>query len=138
MYEDIDAMESSNWPPLSNNVTGSDSRNPSLDSKRTKHANANEKNPKWLRREHTYFVRPIAMKYYVHRYLKVLEHEFPDTGMDGYVELCKDLCWEFMREFDASKKFNNYLDYWDHMKWLDNIAATNTTNVVKGTFEVLY
>jgi hypothetical protein len=24
------------------------------------------------------------------------------------------------------------------MKWLDNIVTTNTTNVVKGTFEVLY
>jgi hypothetical protein len=28
------------------------------------------------------------------------------------------------------------LDYWDHVKWLDTIITINTTNVVKGTFEV--
>jgi hypothetical protein len=30
------------------------------------------------------------------------------------------------------------LDYWDHVKWLDTVVTINTTNVVKGTFEVLY
>jgi hypothetical protein len=70
--------------------------------------------------------------------MDVLECDFLDNGMDGYVDLWKDLCREFMRKFDNSKKFNNYLYYWDHMKWLDNIVTTNTTNVVKGTFEVLY
>jgi hypothetical protein len=58
--------------------------------------------------------------------------------MDLYVELCKDLCWEFTHKFDVSKKFNNYLDYWDHLKWLDKIVTTNTINVVRKTFEVLY
>jgi hypothetical protein len=67
-----------------------------------------------------------------------LEHNYLDGGMDGYVELCKDLCREFMKELDDSKKFNNYLDYWEHVKWLDQIVTTNTNNVVKGTFEVLY
>ena len=58
--------------------------------------------------------------------------------MDGYIELCKDLCHKFMNKFDGTKKFNNYLDFWDHAKWLDSIVITNTKNVVKGTFEVLY
>jgi hypothetical protein len=43
-----------------------------------------------------------------------------------------------MKEFDTSEKFNNYLDYWDHVKWLDTIVTINTTNVIKGIFEVLY
>jgi hypothetical protein len=43
-----------------------------------------------------------------------------------------------MKSFDESEKYNNYLDYWDHVKWLDNIVTINTTNVVKGTFEILY
>jgi hypothetical protein len=30
------------------------------------------------------------------------------------------------------------LDYWDHLKWLDKIVTTNTINVVRKTFEVLY
>jgi hypothetical protein len=74
----------------------------------------------------------------VHRSLGMLEWEFLNNGMDGYVELCKDLYQEFMSKFDAFEKFNNYLDYWKHVKWLDNILTTNMTNVVKGTFEVLY
>jgi hypothetical protein len=82
-----------------------------LDSKWTKHPDANEKNPNWPSREYTYFARPIAMKYYAHRSLDMFEREFLDTGMDKYVELYKDLCREFMRKFDDSKKFNNYLDY---------------------------
>ena len=43
-----------------------------------------------------------------------------------------------MKELDDSEKFNNYLDYWEHMKWVDHIVTTNTKKYVKGTFEVLY
>ena len=68
----------------------------------------------------------------------MLEWEHLDIGMDLYVELCKDLCWEFTHKFDVSKKFNNYLDYWDHVKWLNNIVTTNTINGVRKTFEVLF
>jgi hypothetical protein len=78
------------------------------------------------------------MRYYVHRDMGMLERTFLDNGLDGYVDLCKDLCCEFMEACDTSEKYNNYLDYWDHVKWLDTIVTINTTNVVKGTFEVLY
>jgi hypothetical protein len=70
--------------------------------------------------------------------MDMLERTFLDNRLDGYVKLYKDLCREFMKSFDDSKKFNNYLDYWDHVKWLDTIVTINTTDVVKGTFEVLY
>jgi hypothetical protein len=43
-----------------------------------------------------------------------------------------------MEKFDASQKFSNYLDYWDHIKCLDNIVTTSKTNVVKENIEVLY
>jgi hypothetical protein len=72
------------------------------------------------------------MKYYAHMSMDMLEYKFLNNGLDGYMELCKDLCREFMKAFDESEKFNNYLEYWDHVKWLDH-----TNNVVKGTFEVL-
>jgi hypothetical protein len=101
--------------------------------KQTKCVNANEKNPNWLSREYIQFSNPIAMKYYAHMSLRMLEQEFLDNGMDGYMELCKDLCWEFMDKYHVSEKFNNYLDYWDHAKWLDNIVIIGTTNVVKRT-----
>jgi hypothetical protein len=107
-------------------------------SKRSKHVNANKKNPQWPPIQYMQFVRPVAMKYYAHRTMDSLERNYLDGGMDGYVELCKDLCREFMKELDDSEKFNNYLDYWEHVKWPDHIVTTNTNNVVKGTFEVLY
>ena len=68
--------------------------------------------------------------------MDMLEHKFFNNGMDGYVELCKDLCGKFMWSFDEFEKYNSYLDFWDLMKWLDNIVILNTTNVVKETFEV--
>jgi hypothetical protein len=43
-----------------------------------------------------------------------------------------------MKACDTSEQYNDYLDYWDHVKWLDTIVTINTTNVVKGTFLVLY
>jgi hypothetical protein len=84
------------------------------------------------------FARSVAMRYYANRGMDMLERTFLDNGLDEYVALCKELCCEFMKACDTSEEFNDYLDYWDHVKWLDTIVTINTTNVVKGTFEVLY
>jgi hypothetical protein len=138
MYEDLDASESSDWPILSNSGIGSGSRDPSSSSKQSKRANANEKNPGYPPRDSTGFVRSIAIKYYAYRSMDMLERDFLDNDIDKYVELWKDLCHKFMRSFYESEKYINNQDFWDHVKWLDNIIITNTTNVVKGTFEVLY
>ena len=78
------------------------------------------------------------MRYYAHKDMDMLERTFLDNGLDGYVDLCKDLCHKFMEACDTFEQFNNFLDYWNHVKWLDTIVTINTTNVVKGTFEVLY
>jgi hypothetical protein len=77
---------------------------------------ANVKNPNWPPREYIQFVKPIAMKYYAHMSMDMLECNFFNNIMDGYVDLCKDLCREFIHKFDNPKKFNNHLDYWDYMK----------------------
>jgi hypothetical protein len=71
--------------------------------KQTKCANANEKNPNCPSREYTHFARLIAMKYYAYKSIDMLKRDFLDIGMDGYVELCKDLCYEFMKSFDESE-----------------------------------
>jgi hypothetical protein len=123
---------------LSDSGIGSGLGDPSSSQKRSKHADANEKNPGYPLRGYTAFARPVAMRYYAHRDMDMLECTFLDNRLDGYVDLCKDLCHEFMEACDTSEQFNNYLDYWDHVKWLDTIVTINTTNVVKGTFEVLY
>jgi hypothetical protein len=123
---------------LSDSGTGSGLGDPSSSQKRSKHADANEKNPGYPPRGYTACARPVAMRYYAHKDMDMLERILLDNGLDGYVDLCKDLCHEFMEACDTSEKFNNYLDYWDHVKWLDTIVTINTTNVMKGTFEVLY
>jgi hypothetical protein len=137
IYEDLDAPKSNDWLTLSDTGTCSGSGCTSSTPKRSKRAYANNKNPQWPLIEYTQFVRPVAMKYCVHRSMDSLERNYLNGGMDGYVELCKDLCRDFIKELDESEKFNNYLDYWEHVKWLDHIVTTNTNNVVKGTFEVL-
>jgi hypothetical protein len=138
MYEDLIALQSSDWLTLSESGTGSGSRDPSSSQKWSKRADANEKNLGYPPREYTGYARLVPMRYYAHRSIDMLEHIFLDNGLDGYVELYKDLCREFMKSFDTFEKYNNYLDYCDHVKWLDTIVTINTINVVKGTFKVLY
>ena len=138
MYEDLDAPQSIDWLMLSDSGTGSGLEGPSSSQKKSKRANTYEKNPCYPLKEYTAFARPVAMRYYVHRNMDMLEHTFLDNGLDGYVAFCKELCKEFIEACDTSEQFNNYLDYWDHVKWLDQIVTTNTNNVVKGSFEVLY
>jgi hypothetical protein len=138
MYKDLDAPQSTDWLTLSDSGIGSGLGGPSSSQKWSKYADANEKNPGYPPREYTAFVRPVAMRYYIHRGMDMLERTFLDNGLDGYVDLCKDLCREFMEACDTSEQYNNYLDYWDHVKSLYTIVTINTTNVVKGTFEVLY
>jgi hypothetical protein len=56
------------------------------------------------------------MRYYAHRDMDMLERTFLDNRSNGYVALCKELCCEFMKACDTFEQFNNYLDYWDHVK----------------------
>jgi hypothetical protein len=138
IYEDLNAPQSTDWLTLSDNGIGSGLGGPSSSQKRSKRADANEKNPGYPPRGYMAFARLVAMRYYAQRDMDMLERTFLNNGLDGYVDLCKDLCYEFMEAYDTSEQFNNYMDYWDHMKWLDTIVTINTTNVVKKTFEVLY
>jgi hypothetical protein len=111
MYEGLDAPESTDWLTLLDSGTGSSLGGPSSSQKRSKHADVNEKNPGYPLRRYTAFARPVAMRYYAHRDMDMLERTFLDNGLDGYVDLCKDLCREFMEACDTSEQFNNYLDY---------------------------
>jgi hypothetical protein len=108
MYEDLDAPQSTDWLTLSDSGSGLGSGGPSSSQKKFKHTDANEKNPGYPPRGYTAFVRPVAMRYYAHR--DMLERTFLDNGLDGYVDLCKELCNEFMEACDTSEQFNNYLD----------------------------
>ena len=138
MYKYLDAPQSTDRLMLFDTSTGSGLEDPSSSQKKSKRANVHEKNPSYLPKEFTAFARPVVMRYYAHRDMAMLEHTFLDNELDGYVAFYKELCKEFMEACDTSEQFNDSLDYWDHVKWLDQIVTTNTNNVVKGSFEVLY
>jgi hypothetical protein len=108
MYEDLDAPQSSNWPPLLDNGVGSAFGGSSSSQKWSKCADGNEKNPGYPPRESTGFARPIAKRYYAHRSMDMLECTFLDYGLDRYVELYKDLYCKFMKSFDEFEKHSNY------------------------------
>jgi hypothetical protein len=91
MYEDLDAPQSIDWLMLSDSGTGLSLGGPSSSQKWSKRADTNEKNPDYPPREYTAFARPIAMRYYAHRGMDMLECTFLDNGLDGYVALCKEL-----------------------------------------------
>jgi hypothetical protein len=103
MYEDLDAPQSTNWLTLSDSGTGSGSGGPSSSQKKSKRTDANEKNPCCPPRGYTAFVRPVAMRYYAHKDMDMLERTFLDNGLDGYVALYKELCYEFMKACDTSE-----------------------------------
>jgi hypothetical protein len=85
MYEDLDAPQSTDWLMLSDSGTGSGSEGPSSSQKKSKRADANEKNPGYPPRGYMAFVRPYAMRYYAHRDMDMLECTFLDNGLDGYI-----------------------------------------------------
>ena len=61
-----------------------------------------------------------------------------DVGVDGFLSLCADIGWEITDKLEDTKLYNNWADYAEHIQWLDELVTRNTTNVVMGTFEVIY
>jgi hypothetical protein len=66
---------------------GLGSEGPSSSQKWSKRANANEMNLSYPPRKYTGFAKPVAMRYYAHKSMDMLERTFLDNGLDGYVEL---------------------------------------------------
>jgi hypothetical protein len=87
--------------------------------KRPKRPDAHEWRPEYPPREYTRFLRLVALEYYRLRSHQAFQRQFFRNGEDGYVDLSKDLCREFLDKLDASEVFNNYSDYWLHTEWLN-------------------
>ena len=58
-----------------------------------------------------------------------------DGGIDGFVSLIGQ---EITNKLKVRELYNNWADYAEHIQWLDELVTWNTTNVVVGTFEVIY
>jgi hypothetical protein len=81
IYEGLDAPASNDWLTLSSNGTGSGLGGTLSASERSKHADANKKNPQWPPIQYTHFIRLVAMNYYTHRTMDLLEHNYLNGGM---------------------------------------------------------
>ena len=68
----------------------------------------------------------------------MLHWEFLDGGIDGFVNLCADIGREITVKLEQTKLYNNWMDYAEHIQWLDELVTRNTTNVVLGTFEIIH
>ena len=70
--------------------------------------------------------------------MEMLQREFLDGGVDGFLSLCADIGWEITNKLEETELYNNWVDYAEHIQWLDELVTRNTTNVVVGTFKVIH
>ena len=61
-----------------------------------------------------------------------------DVGVDGFLNLYANIGREITDKLEDTELYNNWTDYAEHIQWLDELVTRNTTNVVKGTFEVVH
>ena len=71
--------------------------------------------------------------------MEMLQREFLDGSVDRFLSLCADIGREIIDKLeDTELKYNNWVDYAEHIQLLDKLVTRNTTNVVVGTFEVIH
>ena len=135
-YVDLDAPNPSGedpWDPRSVSAASHQSSGLSR-SKKPKKA----QNPNRPGKEYADAAREIVLHYYKVRSLEMLQREFLDDGVDGFLSLCADIGREIMNKLEETELYNNWADYAEHIQWLYELVTRNTTNVVVGTFEVVH
>ena len=95
-------------------------------------------NPNHPGKDYADAAREIVLYYYKVRSIQMLQREFLDGGVDGFLNLCADIGREIMDKLEDTELYNNWADYAEHIQWLDELVTQNTTNVVKGTFKVVH
>ena len=95
-------------------------------------------NPNRPGKEYADAAREIVLHYYKVRSMQMLQQEFLDVGVDGFLSLCTDIGREITDKLEDTELYNNWADYTEHIQWLDELVTRYTTNVVVGTFEVIY
>lgn len=126
MYVDLDDV-CEIVVPSTNTELASGSTNPTSSSqKRSKKT----PNPNMPPREFMLECRGIATSFYRIRSQSMLKREYVRHNEEGYHKLNQDLRREIESKFEASERFNNYSDYWQHSEWLDKQVTALTTNIV--------
>ena len=70
--------------------------------------------------------------------MQMMQREFLDGGVDGFLSLCTDIGQEITDKLEDMELYINWADYAEHIQWLDKLVTRNTMNVVVGTFEVIH
>ena len=95
-------------------------------------------NPNRPGKEYLDAAREIVLHYYKVRSMQMLQREFLDGGVDGFLSLCANIGQEITDKLEDTELYNNWADYAKHIQWLDELVTRNTTIVVMGTFEVIH
>ena len=82
------------------------------------------------RKEYADVAREIVLYYYKVRSMHMLQREFLDAGIDGFLSLCVDIGREITNKLEDMELYNNWADCAEHIQWLDELVTRNTTNVV--------
>ena len=120
-YVDLDASNLSGedpWDPRSV-PTASHRSNRSSGSKKPKKA----QNPNCPGKEYADAAQEIVLHYYKVRSLEMLQRDFLDGGVDGFVSLCTDIGWEITEKLEETELYNNWADYAEHIQWLDELVT---------------
>ena len=104
-YVDLDASNPSGedpWDPRSVSVASHRSSRSSR-SKKPKKA----QNPNCPGKEYADAAREIVLHYYKVRSMEMLQREFLDGGVDGFLSLCTNIEQEITEKLEETKLYNN-------------------------------
>jgi len=128
IYEDLDRRDEELNLPIDTSMASNSSKPSSSSEKKRARKTLN---PDWPPQEYLHEGRLALVNFYKVRSIKALENNYVNRNKAGYNNLNKDLQNELEKKYEASKQFNNYLDYWLCSEFLDNMVVQMTTNVVE-------
>ena len=72
-------------------------------------------NPNRPGKEYADVAREIVLHYYKVQSMQMLQREFLDAGVDGFLSLCADIGREIMDKLEDTELYNNWADYVEHI-----------------------
>ena len=112
-YVDLDAPNPSGEDPWDPRLVPAASHRSSGSSGSKKPKKA--QNPNRPGKECADAAREIVLHYYKVRSMQMLQWEFLDGGIDGFLSLCADIGQEIMDKLEDTELYNNWADYAEHI-----------------------
>jgi hypothetical protein len=136
-YHDLDAFEWDDAPPIapelptpSSTQTGPSSTSEGKKKKKKHKSSTHERNPDYLPKEYGHFVQEVALDFYNTKTPYALERQFMAHGAAGLMSLQAELVEVISKALKRSEVYNNFDNYWELGKWMDQQIISNTSNVL--------